>query len=143
MDCSICLDCVDIDVYKCNECKNYFHLHCILEWYTNKEICPLCRQDIELNEREQRVLNRIMVRKEIEKQNSYEDVYIFTLYENNYQKIVKTVIFKKKERSKTVNFFIFNRVMTVKYPFKMFFEELDGMIENFKTFPLNYTLEIQ
>ena len=47
--CSICLNEIiesQKSRYKCSHCSNTFHTVCMNEWMNIKEICPLCRSDL-------------------------------------------------------------------------------------------------
>ena len=45
MKCSICFEPINILYYKssCN-CKAYYHINCILEWYSIKQQCIYCKK---------------------------------------------------------------------------------------------------
>lgn len=42
--CVICLEPLDTDNVKLNNCSHVFHMACITEWLIRKRECPMCRQ---------------------------------------------------------------------------------------------------
>ena len=48
-DCNICLDKISKPVMEPN-CQNIFCGNCILKWLENKDSCPLCREQVKINE---------------------------------------------------------------------------------------------
>ena len=47
-ECPICLDELSKQVIKLN-CGHFFHPNCINQWLISKNICPLCKFEIKLN----------------------------------------------------------------------------------------------
>lgn len=45
-NCSICLENIDKkETFKTYCCKNYFHYHCLENWFQIQTTCPLCRTE--------------------------------------------------------------------------------------------------
>ena len=53
MICGICLENVYFPYYKgpC-DCKNYYHIECIREWYKKRKICIYCKKIDNINIRD-------------------------------------------------------------------------------------------
>lgn len=53
MICGICLENVYFPYYKgpC-DCKNYYHIECIREWYKKRKICIYCKKKDKINIRD-------------------------------------------------------------------------------------------
>ena len=155
--CSICLEELKLYQIKRLKCNHSFHINCINKWKIKKNICPICRKQIDINERKNKsCLNPLelfllisflilfisfsgfMILRSIEKLKLKKKGKLTNKKPNNkYQNYFGLNFFfdlisvKKEERIKILKEYGKNTPDMIKYKIENFF---DNIVEGFNDF---------